>query len=126
MRSLTLAPSVVQRQLWRMQNEGMDRQTAYDMTRREFYRLRQEEEIERRVAKEEARYVGAYFGKTRLDVGTLLEDSEYENWKIWAGKEAERRELRRAGETGVGADDAEAEVDDIGSEESGEAPATKL
>ena len=90
----------------------MDRQTAYDMTRREFYRLRQEEEIERRVAQEEARYVGAYFGKTRLDVGTMLEDSEYENWKIWAGKEAQKREMRKAGE----ADVAEAEVEDLESE----------
>lgn len=88
--------------MWRMRNEGMDRQTAYDMTRREFYRLRQEEEIERRVAREEARYVGAYFGKTRLEVGTLLEDSEYENWKVWAGKEAEKRELMNAGTVGQG------------------------
>lgn len=93
---LTNFCSVVQRQLWLMQNENMGRQKAYDVTRREFYRLRQEEEIEKRVALEEARYVGAYFGKSRLEVGMLLEDSEYENWKVWAGKQAEKRETRLA------------------------------
>jgi small subunit ribosomal protein S23 len=83
-----------------MQNEGMDRQTAYDITRREFYRLRQEEEIEKRIAKEEARYVGAYFGQSRVDVGLMLEDHEFENWKAWAGKEAEKRELMKVGTDG--------------------------
>lgn len=70
----------------------MGRKVAYDQVRREFYRLRQEEEIEKRVAVEEAKYVGAYFGKSRLDVSMLLENHEYENWKVWAGKQAEKRE----------------------------------
>ena len=74
----------------------MDTNTAYDVTRREFYRLRQEEEIEKRLAREEARYVGAYFGMTRSQIGMVLEDSEYENWKVWAGKEAKRREANTA------------------------------
>ncbi|CAI6041625.1 unnamed protein product [Clonostachys chloroleuca] len=84
--------SVVQRQLWLMENQQMGREKAYDQARREFYRLRQEEEIERRVALEEAKYVGAYFGKSRLDVGLQLENAEYEKWKVWAAKESERRE----------------------------------
>lgn len=100
--------SVVQRQLWRMENEGMNRQQAYDVTRREFYRMRQEEQIERRLAKEEALHVGAYFGKSRLDVGMLLEDNEYESWKVWAGKEAQKREMAEA---------AQAEEDEAGGEE---------
>lgn len=86
--------SVVQRQLWLMENEKMSKRKAYDTVRREFYRLRQEEEIEKRIAIEEARYVGAYFGKTRLDIGMQLEDQEFENWKIWAGKETASREAR--------------------------------
>lgn len=86
--------SVVQRQLWLMENEEMSKRKAYDITRHEFYRLRQQEEIEKRVAVEEARHVGAYFGKTRLDVGMQLEDQEFENWKVWAGKEAANREAR--------------------------------
>ncbi|KAG6040754.1 hypothetical protein E4U41_007194 [Claviceps citrina] len=85
---------VVQRQLYLMKAEKMSRDKAYDTARREFYRLRQEEEIEKRVAVEEAKYVGGYFGKTRLDVGMQLEDQEFENWKVWAGKQTEEREAR--------------------------------
>jgi small subunit ribosomal protein S23 len=77
-----------------MENEKMSKRKAYDTVRREFYRLRQQEEVEKRIAIEEARYVGAYFGKTRLDIGMQLEDQEYENWKIWAGKETANREAR--------------------------------
>ncbi|KAK1239373.1 hypothetical protein MKX07_008861 [Trichoderma sp. CBMAI-0711] len=95
--------SVVQRQLWLMENQLVDgvkmsKRKAYDIVRREFYRLRQEEEVEKRIAVEEARYVGAYFGKTRLEVGMQLEDQEYENWKIWAGKETANREARASSE----------------------------
>ncbi|KAH0496186.1 hypothetical protein TgHK011_003563 [Trichoderma gracile] len=95
--------SVVQRQLWLMENDLVDgvkmsKRKAYDIVRREFYRLRQEEEVEKRIAVEEARYVGAYFGKTRLEVGMQLEDQEYENWKIWAGKETANREARASSE----------------------------
>ncbi|KAG5943920.1 hypothetical protein E4U53_006981 [Claviceps sorghi] len=85
---------VVQRQLFLMQIEKMSKRKAYDTARREFYRLRQEEEIEKRVAIEEAKHVGAYFGKSRLDVGMQLEDQEFENWKIWAGKQTANREAR--------------------------------
>ncbi|KAG6015403.1 hypothetical protein E4U54_003552 [Claviceps lovelessii] len=85
---------VVQRQLFLMQTEKMSKRKAYDSARREFYRLRQEEEIEKRVAIEEAKHVGAYFGKTRLDVGMQLEDREFENWKTWAGKQTASREAR--------------------------------
>lgn len=77
-----------------MQTEKMSKRKAYDSARREFYRLRQEEEIEKRVAIEEAKHVGAYFGKTRLDVGMQLEDREFENWKTWAGKQTASREAR--------------------------------
>ncbi|KAH8677938.1 37S ribosomal protein S25 [Xylariales sp. PMI_506] len=80
--------SVVQRQLWRMHNiPGMSKEEAYDLTRKEFYRLRQEEEIEKRVAKEEARMVGAYFGQGYLQIGMQLENLEHERWKKWAAKE---------------------------------------
>ncbi|KAG5926673.1 hypothetical protein E4U42_003045 [Claviceps africana] len=84
---------VVQRQLYLM-NNGVASCKAYDRARREFYELRHLEEVEKRVAIEEAKHVGAYFGKSRLDVGMLLEDQEFENWKIWAGKQTESREAR--------------------------------
>ncbi|KAJ4261689.1 mitochondrial ribosomal small subunit component [Fusarium torreyae] len=88
-------PFVVQRQMWLMENEKLSKRKAYDQTRREFYRLRQEEEIEKRVALEEAKHVGAYFGKSRIDVAQDLEDREFETWKVWAGKETERQESQR-------------------------------
>ncbi|CAG7564224.1 unnamed protein product [Fusarium equiseti] len=87
-----------QRQLWLMNHDKRDLKEAYDMVRHEFYRLRQEEEIEKRVAQEEAKYVGAYFGQTRIDVAHTLEDREFENWKLWAGKETERMEQSRNSE----------------------------
>ncbi|KAF4456427.1 hypothetical protein F53441_1431 [Fusarium austroafricanum] len=101
---------VVQRQMWLMQNEKMDKRKAYDITRREFYRLRQEEEIEKRIALEEAKHVGAYFGKSRIDVAHTLEDREFENWKVWAGKETARQEQSRNNE-----------IEDFGMEEKDDA-----
>ncbi|ROT35218.1 mitochondrial ribosomal protein [Sodiomyces alkalinus F11] len=85
----------VQRQLWLMHNEGMSKDRAYDVARREFYALRQEEEIEKRVAREEARYVGAYFGKNRLDISQVLEGKEFETWKKWAAQEVAALERNR-------------------------------
>ncbi|PFH60762.1 hypothetical protein XA68_10376 [Ophiocordyceps unilateralis] len=78
---------VVQRQMWLMQNKQMSENEAYDEARHEFYWLRQAEHIEQRIAVEEARFVGAYFGKTRLDIGMMLEDIEFEKWKGWAIRE---------------------------------------
>lgn len=87
----------------------MGKRKAYDTARREFYKLRQAEEIEKRIAVEEARYVGAYFGKSRLDIGMQLEDHEFENWKVWAGKEAANREAR-----------ANSEIETFGLQDAGE------
>jgi small subunit ribosomal protein S23 len=86
-----------------MNHGGMTQAQAYDIARKEFYALRQEEEVERRVAKEEALWVGAYFGKSVLEVGAELEDKTYESWKAWATKEIEAIERQRdAAYTGVG------------------------
>lgn len=62
---------------------------AYDKARQEFYAIRHQEDIERRVAKEEALATGAYFGKSMLEVGMELEDKVYESWKEWATQEIE-------------------------------------
>jgi small subunit ribosomal protein S23 len=97
-----------------MSHGGMSRAQAYDIARKEFYALRQEEEVERRVAKDEALWVGAYFGKSVLEVGAELEDKTYESWKAWATKEVEAIERQRdAAYTGVGTDN-----EDDGSSES--------
>ncbi|KAK4242203.1 mitochondrial ribosomal protein S25 [Achaetomium macrosporum] len=88
--------SVVQRQLWLMEAKGMSKQQAYDVARKEFYKLRQQEEIERRIAVEEARHYGAYFGKTNLQVGMELEDQVYEHWKKWATDQIAKLEAERS------------------------------
>ncbi|KAI1352745.1 mitochondrial ribosomal protein S25 [Xylaria sp. FL0043] len=114
--------SVVQRQLWMMHNvEGMTQEKAYDIVRREFYALRHEEDVERRIAKEEAMKVGAYFGKTAMQVGMELEDQQYDLWKKWASKQINSVQAEqdaaytnfRAAEEGSGEDgggDAEEEL----------------
>lgn len=112
--------------MWLMQNENMPETKAYDITRHEFYRHRQAEEIEKRIAVEEARHVGAYFGKSRIDVGHILENREFENWKIWAGKETEKLESRRNSEIeSFGAeDDEDVDVEADAAEAPAPAPAT--
>ncbi|KAK4171893.1 mitochondrial ribosomal protein S25 [Triangularia setosa] len=87
--------SVVQRQLWLMEVAGMPKKKAYDVARKEFYKLRRFEETEARIAQEEARAYGAYFGKTVNQVGMELEDKEYSAWLKWAGEEIEGQEMER-------------------------------
>lgn len=60
---------------------------AYDKARKEFYEVRHTQEIERRVAREEALWTGAEFGPSPLAVGMELEDQKYEEWREWAAKE---------------------------------------
>lgn len=121
---------VVQRQLWLMSNVHtkpkpgghpgevieytLNKYQAYDKARREFYYLRQEEQIERRVAQEEARHVGAYFGQGYLQVGMDLEDAQYKRWKKWATDQIEtiRAEQSDGGLTMVGGVDGEG-LDDL-------------
>ena len=92
---------------------NITREQAYDEARREFYLLRQEEEIERRIALEEARMVGAYFGKSKLQVGMGLEDEQFEKWKTWASNETTKIEAQRSSMyTSFGDEQAEAEPTD--------------
>ncbi|KAL2833408.1 37S ribosomal protein S25, mitochondrial [Aspergillus cavernicola] len=99
--------SVVQRQLWLLNNvPNISKSAAYDTARREFYRLRLQEDIERRVAAEEAEATGATFGPTRLEIGMELENKEYDLWKEWAKMEAAVLDQRAA--SFAGAPDAHA------------------
>lgn len=75
--------------------EAITKEQAYDMARKEFYDIRQQEDIQRRIAQEEARMVGGYFGKTRLQVSMELEDATYERWKKWAEGEAHKLQAQR-------------------------------
>lgn len=89
--------SVVQRHLWLLKNQDISFERAYDQARKEFYALRLQEDVERRVAKEEALATGAFFGKSALEIGMELEDKEYERWRSKAEKQmVERRQKRFA------------------------------
>ncbi|KAJ4294307.1 mitochondrial ribosomal small subunit component [Kalmusia sp. IMI 367209] len=88
--------SVVQRQMWLMKHRALSKPAAYDIARREFYQHRHLQDVRRRVAKEEALHVGAYFGKGPLEVGMELEDKTWESWKRWAREQIDDEEAARA------------------------------
>lgn len=75
-----------------MRQENLSKQSAYDQARKEFYKIRLYEDIERRVAKEEALAVGAYFGPGPNAISMGIEDGVYEDWKRWAYEETQRLE----------------------------------
>lgn len=92
--------------MYLMHSFGLTKDQAYDVARREFYKLRHLEEVEKRVAQEEARMVGAYFDKSPLQIGMELEDKVYERWKTWAAKETAKSEaIRSKAYTSFGRDD---------------------
>lgn len=88
--------SVVQRQLWLLENEsGMTQKSAYDKARKEFYDLRHSEDIERRISREEALYVGARFGPGPNEWGMKIEDKMYASWRTWAAKKIDDLQLKQ-------------------------------
>lgn len=90
----------------------MRKNEAYDKARKEFYALRHAEEVEKRIAREEAMSTGAYFGKGALEIGMELEDKTYEAWKVWAGENVATMErIRDAAYTSFGPPDEVAEVE---------------
>ncbi|KAJ5112282.1 37S ribosomal protein S25 [Penicillium argentinense] len=94
--------SVVQRQLWLLNNvPDMTKSAAYDIARREFYKLRLKEDIQRRVAAEEAQATGANFGPTYLEIGMELENQQHEKWKAWARMEAQVMDQRAVSMSGA-------------------------
>ncbi len=112
LRSNTKSCSVVQRQLWLRHNvPDITSAQAYDQARKEFYELRLQEDVERRVAKEEAMSTGAYFGKSALEIGMELEDKEYERWKEWATKEVAVADQKQAAMYTGGVESAEIAAD---------------
>jgi small subunit ribosomal protein S23 len=77
--------SVVQRQLYLLHHvPDMTETRAYDIARKEFYSHRLREDIERRVAAEEAQAVGANFGKSINQKSIALEGAMYDDWEKWS------------------------------------------
>ena len=100
-----------------MNHSGLNKNEAYDIARKEFYALRHEEEIERRVAREEALWVGASFGKSALEIGMELEDKTYEEWKEWAMSEIQAIDRQRdSSYTGIGTKNVEDGSSDVDAE----------
>ncbi|CAK1362686.1 37S ribosomal protein S25, mitochondrial [Cercospora beticola] len=81
--------AVVQRWQYLLTHTEMTQAAAYDQARKELYRYRHHREVEARVAREEAQATGAYFGLGPLEVGDLLEDKAFEDWKQWAIKQTQ-------------------------------------
>ena len=77
--------SVVQRQLYLLHNvPDISESQAYDIARKEFYAHRLREDIERRVAVEEAEAVGTDFGKSLNQKSIEIEDKMYDDWERWS------------------------------------------
>lgn len=121
-RDATNRSSVVQRQKWLMVNESLSKPAAYDKARKEFYDHRHREQIELRMAKEEALATGAHFGPGPLEIGMKLEDKAFEHWKAYAfEKRAQVQAAQSAGVLPQSEDDDESvdrQDDDMNEDES--------
>ena len=117
--------SVIQHQRWLLDNnESLTRAQAYDKARKEFYDLRLQEDIERRVAKEEALATGAYFGKSAIEIGMDIEDKQWDVWKHWAEGAAEITQQQRLALTsGLYVQESDVEERSPGTELLDESPA---
>lgn len=102
--------SVIQRQQWLLENNlEMTEREAYDAARKEFYRLRLQEDIKRRIAAEEAMAVGARFGKSYIEVGLEVEGKVLADWRTKAAVDlALRKHRRNAAYTSTSAEEDEA------------------
>lgn len=113
--------------MWLMEVAGLSKEEAYDKARKEFYALRHEEEIERRITREEAQWVGAKFGKNLVQIGMELEDKSYEHWKAWATAEMSAQATRNAGVwNGDEEEDPASVFTDVGEGGEGDGPAPLL
>ncbi|EPS43209.1 hypothetical protein H072_2792 [Dactylellina haptotyla CBS 200.50] len=108
--------SVIQRQLWLMKNQELSKKSAYDMARREFYKIRMRSDIERRIAAEEAKSVGAFFGKSYLQIGLELEEQTLAIWKTKAQSAVVKRQQRIEAMTGPSSVDEDAADEGMGLE----------
>ena len=85
----------------------MNKVQAYDIARKEFYDLRMQEDIERRIASEEALSVGAKFGKSYIEIGIELENAALEQWKKKALALLQLKRGRQAAFSGASAEEGD-------------------
>lgn len=93
----TTGEDVVQRQLHLLQeNPEWDIAQAYDTARKEFYEVRRQEDIQRRIAAEEAEATGAHFGPSILQWSMQIENKQYDDWEEWSRKTVVEKMQRNA------------------------------
>lgn len=95
---------------------NMTKDQAYDKARKEFYAQRHQEEVEKKVQREEALWMGAQFGKSALEIGMQVEDKEFEAWKVHAKREILLQQTRQdaAHASSITEDDEEDAAEDLG------------
>ncbi|EPX72792.1 ribosomal protein subunit Rsm25 [Schizosaccharomyces octosporus yFS286] len=81
--------NVVQRTMWLTQYKKMDVQSAYDEARQEFYKLRAKQEIQQRIAHDQAQALGAVFTKSDLELGHELDQAVLNDWFEKASQRSE-------------------------------------
>ncbi|KAK5064933.1 hypothetical protein LTR84_000767 [Exophiala bonariae] len=122
--------SVVQRQLWLLENiPDITLAQAYDIARKEFYALRRREETRDRIAAEEARHMGARFGMSYGEVSMKIEGAIYDDWEKWAREQLVLQMSRTAAFEGTAGMQVEQEVveENAGDEGQGaETPSSSL
>lgn len=103
--------SVVQRQLWLLENVPyITLAQSYDIARKEFYALRRKEETRDRIAAEEARHMGARFGMSYNQVSMKIESGIYDDWEKWAREQLVEQMSRTAAFEGTSGMNIEQEV----------------
>ena len=99
----TTGEDMVQHQLHLLQTiPNLRVSEAYDIARKKFYDIRRKEDIQRRIAAEEAEATGAYFGPSALQLSMQIENKQYDDWEEWSKKtviEQMQRNAAFAGDT---------------------------
>lgn len=115
--------SVVQRQLWLLENiPDITLAQSYDMARKEFYALRRREETRDRIAAEEARHMGARFGMSYNQVSMKIESAVYDDWEKWAREQLVEQMSKTAAFEGTSGMQVEQEVVRENAEEENQDP----
>jgi len=110
--------SVVQRQLWLLENiPDITVAQSYDIARKEFYVLRRKEETRDRIAAEEAQHMGARFGMSYNQVSMKIESDIYDEWEKWARAEVIDQASRTAAWEGTSGMSLEQDAADGDAEE---------
>ena len=85
---------------------SLTKSQAYDLARRQLYTHRHFEDIERRIAREEALHTGAYFQPGPNALAAPLEDAKFDAWREWAARRvASLSNMRMAGYSGSEVED---------------------